>query len=155
MVCVIVLKRYIINIFTEPLNHSGLYLNIGTLTVFFFVSGTFLVKKKIWNKVKYSGFDHEKIFNHNVETDMKKDIWSKKECFFLSNTCVGLLTKGYSESSSGIWLLRDARNIFGDVKKRMVKLQTLLSCFTQSGVWWSASTVISFSFEISDCLNCR
>lgn len=29
-------------------------------------------EKKIWNKVKYSGFDHEKIFNHNVETDMKK-----------------------------------------------------------------------------------
>lgn len=71
MICAIVLKRYLINIFSKPLNYSGLYLNIETLKVFI-VSGTISVKKKI--KVKYSGFEHEKIFNHNVKTDMKQDI---------------------------------------------------------------------------------
>lgn len=51
-------ERYSINTFTEPLNYSGLYLNIGTLKVFF-ISGTIWVKKT-QSEVKYSGFEYEK-----------------------------------------------------------------------------------------------
>lgn len=87
MVCAIVLKRYSINNFTERLNYSGLCVNIVPLEVFF-SSGTIRGKKKSpdWSKIKFSGFEYEKIFNQNIRVNMRQDIWPKKECISLSNT---------------------------------------------------------------------